>query len=248
MRLYLSEVASPTQRDIVYHRPVTGYLGARRCLLVVDDHPTQRQMLAGMLLPLGFEIREAASGSECLESVRERAPDAVLLDISMDDMDGWETARRLRGQQPPPASAAALPIIMVSANAFENRADKLAEAGAQAFVEKPVIESELLVALQRHLQLEWVADLRLPGWGTPAVTPAATAHLTDEDAATLTRLARLGHVQGLHQALDRLAAEHPGCAGRAAELRGLAERFAFGELLQALRRDLRTEDDDEEVV
>jgi CheY-like chemotaxis protein len=242
VRLYLSEVAAPAQRNVRHHRPVTGYLGTRRSLLVVDDHPTQRQMLAGMLLPLGFQIREAASGSECLESVRDNPPDAVLLDITMDGMDGWETARRLRAQAERALSVAvpgrvgggAMPIIMVSANAFENRTDKLAEAGAQAFVDKPVIESELLVALQRHLQLEWVAELPRPGWAPPAL-PAAMA-LPDDYAATLTRLARLGHAQGLQQALGQLLQAHPACAAEVASLRQLVERYAFAELLQRLQR------------
>src|SRR5690606_33097675 len=96
VRLYLSETAeAPTERGVP-QRPVTGYIGARRTLLVVDDQPTQRQMLAGLLLPLGFRLREAASGTECLQSVAEQRPDAVLLDITMDDLDGWQTARRIR--------------------------------------------------------------------------------------------------------------------------------------------------------
>ncbi|MDP0965380.1 hypothetical protein Q6264_31530, partial [Klebsiella pneumoniae] len=57
---------------------VIGYLPPRRTLLVVDDQPLQRQLLAGLLLPLGFEIREAASGRECLEIVEQSLPDLVL--------------------------------------------------------------------------------------------------------------------------------------------------------------------------
>ena len=242
VRLYLSEIAAPGPRGTpLAHRPVTGYIGPRRSLLVVDDHPTQRQMLAGLLLPLGFKIREAASGHECLESVAAELPDAVLLDISMDDMDGWETARRLRasgyGEQ-------GMPIIMVSANAFENRPEKLAEAGAQAFVDKPVIESELLTALQRLLQLEWVAELHLPpDWSEVAVNRdaeppddgAQPVLLPEEALSTLMRLARLGHAQGLRDALRELAATHAGCAGEAAALRELVERLDFDALLTRLR-------------
>ena len=241
VRLYLSEITAPPQRGpraLAQHRPVTGYLGPRRRLLVVDDHPTQRQMLAGMLLPLGFVILEAASGRECLESAAEHRPDAVLLDITMDDMDGWETARRLRTQDGGALGSTAMPIIMVSANAFENRPDKLTEAGAQAFVDKPVIESELLAALQRHLQLEWVAELRAPGWATAALPGAVNAPpaapLPAGQVEVLTRLARMGHAQGLHQALDRLVQQHPGSADAVAPLRALVERFDFAALLQRL--------------
>src|SRR5690606_13112201 len=93
VRLYLSEIPAPQARQLqqegrpglrreqLLQQPITGYLGPRRRLLVVDDQPIQRQMLAGMLLPLGFSLREAASGSEAQESVRDSCPDAVLLDI-----------------------------------------------------------------------------------------------------------------------------------------------------------------------
>ncbi len=235
VRLYLSEIAAPPPRDPAAptpHRPVTGYLGPRRTLLVVDDHPTQRQMLAGMLLPLGFQVREAGTGHECLESVLHQVPDAVLMDITMDDMDGWDTARRLRAGSL--SARPDVPIIMVSANAFENRPDKLAEAGAQAFVDKPVIESELLAALQKHLQLEWLAELRVPGWAPPEPPAPTPGALPADFVSTLTRLARLGHAQGLRQALERLATEHPDCADQARALGARVEAFDFQAVLDAL--------------
>ena len=235
VRLYLSETTEPAAPRGATHRPVTGYIGARRNLLVVDDHPTQRQMLAGMLVPLGFRIREAASGRECLESVLDEPPDAVLLDISMDDMDGWETARRIRE-----AGITELPIIMVSANAFENLPDKLVANGCQGFVDKPVIESELLAVLQHELELEWVAELALPSW-TPSALPRPV-RLPEEHARTLVRLAKLGHRQGLQLALDRLVADHPDCTAQAALLRVLVERFAWAELIDQLTRALDVTD------
>ncbi len=228
-RLYLSETAEPVGARTIRHRPVSGYIGERRSLLVVDDHPIQRQMLAGMLLPLGFRIREAASGRECLDSVIEHRPDAVLLDITMDDMDGWETARQIRA-----AGLLDLPIIMVSANVFENQSAKLAAFDCQAFVDKPVIESELLAALQRHLELEWVAELALPGWSPPPRQSHKLVPLPAVHAQTLLRLARLGHAQGLQRALDALIAEHAGYEAHASELRDLVARFEWDELVTRL--------------
>ena len=144
----------------------------------------------------------------------------------MHELDGWETARRIRAR-----GFSGMPI-MVSANAFGNRPDKLAEAGAQAFVDKPVIESELLVALQRHLQLEWVAELPHAQWAPPAL--AAAMRLPQEFASTLTRLARIGHAQGMRLALGRLVDAYPEYESMAAGLRSLADRFAFDEALQLL--------------
>ena len=237
-RLYLSETSEPGRSRVAPHRPVTGYIGERRTLLVVDDHPTQRQMLAGMLLPLGFRIREAASGRECLESVLQTAPDALLLDISMDDMDGWETARQIRAH-----GITDLPIIMVSANAFENQADKLAAAGCQGFVDKPVIESELLAVLQHHLELEWVAELAVPSWAPAEAAPmGSAASLPPERAQALLRLARLGHAQGLQRALDALAVDHGECLTEVVVLRALVARFAWEDLIGRLSAALALSD------
>jgi len=205
---------------------------------VVDDHPTQRQMLAGMLLPLGFRIHEAASGRECVESVLQSLPDALLLDISMDDMDGWETARSIRAH-----GIHDMPIIMVSANAFENQADKLAAAGCQAFVDKPVIESELLAVLQQHLELEWVAELAVPSWApTEAAPVGSSAPLPAKHAQALLRLARLGHAQGLQRSLDALAAEHRECLAEVVVLRALVARFAWEDLIERLGAVLLLDD------
>lgn len=237
-RLYLREIPAPaigvgngllSPRD---HRPVTGYLGPRLTLLVVDDQPLQRQMLAGMLMPLGFHIREAASGRECLQSVLEQAPDGVLLDVAMDDLNGWQTARAVRD-----AGFAGLPIIMVSASTFENQAEHLAAAQVQGFVDKPVVESALLDMLQRHLNLEWSTELvALPAWGIPrSAPPSAHAALPMEVTQDLIRLASLGHMQGLRAALDLALSAHPECAIEGRELHSLLARYDLDGLTSRLR-------------
>jgi len=245
VRLYLSETAEPGYARTPRHRPVSGYIGARRSLLVVDDHPTQRQMLAGMLLPLGFRVREAASGRECLESVHDKRPDAVLLDISMDDMDGWETLRQLRAH-----GFHDLPVIMVSANAFENQSDRMAESTCQGFVDKPVIESELLAVLQRHLELEWVAELAVTGW--PALPPerpaASAAAIPARHAQALLQLAQLGHARGVQRGLDALVEENPALEPQIAGMRAMAARFAWSELVEYLSTEVQRADDATEAA
>jgi hypothetical protein len=130
---------------------------------------------------------------------------------------------------------------VVSANAFENHADKIVQAGCQGFVDKPVIESELLKVLQQHLELEWVAELALPSWTAPALPHAL--QLPEEDAGTLLRLARLGHRAGLQQALDRMVEQHPACEVQATMLRVLVDRFAWNELIDELTRSLQPIDE-----
>jgi signal transduction histidine kinase/CheY-like chemotaxis protein/purine-cytosine permease-like protein len=238
VRVYLREVADPgpqAGKGGALRQPVSGYIGARRTLLVVDDQPVQRQMLAGMLVPLGFEVREAASGTECLDSLREELPSAILLDLTMDDMDGWQTATSVRA-----SGFADIPIIIVSANMFENQAERLRAAGCQAFVGKPVIESELIATLERHLGLEWLsADDALPPQADEETAPQRPRQLalSEDDRAELMRLVQMGHVRGLHTVLDRLAAASPSAAATCTWLRGMVARFELDNLRNALAED-----------
>ncbi|WP_422087147.1 ATP-binding protein [Variovorax sp.] len=240
VRVYLREVADPgpQARAGAPRQPVSGYLGARRTLLVVDDQPVQRQMLAGMLVPLGFEVREAASGTECLDSLREELPSAILLDLTMDDMDGWQTATSVRA-----SGFRDIPIIIVSANMFENQAERLRAAGCQAFVGKPVIESELIATLERHLGLEWLSpgDAQPPAADDDHAAPRPRRlDLSEDDRAELMRLVQMGHVRGLHTALDRLAAASPSAAATCTWLRGMVARFELDNLRNALAEDADT--------
>ncbi|MET3495088.1 signal transduction histidine kinase/purine-cytosine permease-like protein/DNA-binding NarL/FixJ family response regulator [Variovorax boronicumulans] len=236
VRVYLREVADPgpQARGGAARQPVSGYIGARRTLLVVDDQPVQRQMLAGMLMPLGFEVREAASGTECLDSLREELPSAILLDLTMDDMDGWQTATSVRA-----SGFESIPIIIVSANMFENQPERLRAAGCQAFVGKPVIESELIATLERHLGLEWltVSDALPPSNEEETAMRPVQLLLTEDDRAELMRLVQMGHVRGLQTALDRLAAASPAAAATCTWLRGMVTRFELDNLRNALAED-----------
>ncbi|MBU0587710.1 MAG: response regulator [Gammaproteobacteria bacterium] len=227
VRLYLREIDDPGPFADP-PRQIVGFFGQRRTLLVVDDQPVQRQMLAGMLSPLGFVVHEAASGMECIDSLSDMQPDAILLDISMDDMDGWQTAMQIRQK-----GYDTIPIIVVSANVFENQATRLKESGCQAFVGKPVLESELMEALQRHLGIEWVTSEVLP-YAASSASVGDIPKLPDDARAELIRLVRLGHVYGLHKALDRLATEDPSLSASCTQLRGFVNSLELESLLDQL--------------
>ena len=239
VRLYLPDIPGDPARLQLRGpilRPAIGYLAPRRTLLVVDDQPLQRQLLAALLVPLGFTVREAASGRECLEIVEQKPPDAVLLDITMDDLDGWQTAELLRAVRAP----AALPIIFVSANLFDHRPERIAALACQGFVGKPVIESELLDALERSLQLEWVrtntplvALESLPV--QPSEPPAPVAPLPEELREDLLRIARQGNASALRERLRSARADLPLHAAALRQLQVCADRFDFGGVTDQLR-------------
>ncbi|MGL6079824.1 ATP-binding protein [Methyloversatilis discipulorum] len=233
LRLYLPEYLSvPTQTRSM--RTVIGYEGPRMRVLLVDDDATQRHMLTGMLAPLGFDVDEAASGREALDCVARVRPDVVLLDINMDGMDGWETARRLRE-----FDGAPIPVLMVSANVFENRSELLRTAGCAGFVPKPVMESELLDQLREALDLTWHVDEPSDA-APPKAEPAADAPLAaldDEERAALLRLSRLGHVNGIATLLDAISERSEAAREDCRRLRALVDGFDLIRFTQLLQRD-----------
>ncbi len=121
-------------------------------ILITDDKPENRELLVKMLSPLGFEVREASSGTECLELVATYQPDAILIDLMMPGLDGFATIRRLWEQGELNGKIA----IAVSASVFDNTKQAALQAGFQDFIPKPIQYQELLTILQRHLRLEWI--------------------------------------------------------------------------------------------
>ena len=235
VRLYLREVQAPAEISMRNLRPIVGYLAPRRTLLVVDDQPIQRQLLASLLLPLGFSIREAASGREALEIVQRERPDAVLLDINMDDLNGWQTAQQLRSLAP-----GDLPVIFVSADPYENHPELLRSVGAQGFVNKPVIESELLDLLARSLQLEWVHEAHPAPVPKPDLQPSTMgmALLGDDLRQRIVAMARMGNASGLRQVLREVAEVDPAAADVMRSLEAYVDRFDFNALIGQIRVDI----------
>jgi CheY-like chemotaxis protein len=231
LRLAFDVVDDPGTQ-VMPPRQITGYVGTRRKLLIVDDHAVHRQMLAGMLSPLGFSLREAASGAESMDIVMEYQPDAILLDITMDDMNGWEVATKIRA-----AGLNATPIIMVSANAFENRPELLGQFLCQAFLVKPVIDSELFKTLEKFLHLEWRENEIK---STERVVPAfsTSLKLPDHILSNLLKLVRLGHVKGLVAALEKISEAEPKFSGLCTQFREMVMRFELEQVEFVLQEQL----------
>ena len=129
----------------------TGYEGTRRHLLVVDDVPANRRMLIDLLAPLGFELHEACDGEQALQQARRLPIDLVLMDNVMPVLDGLEATRRLRRTP----RVAAVPIIAISASAQSSDRAASLDAGADAFLTKPVNADELLERIGALLRLRW---------------------------------------------------------------------------------------------
>jgi signal transduction histidine kinase/purine-cytosine permease-like protein/DNA-binding NarL/FixJ family response regulator len=216
-------------------QPRRGYEGARRLLLVVDNEEADRDLLVHLLEPLGFELRTAASGHDALDLLAAGlAPDAILMDLAMPGIDGWETIRRLR--RLPHVQAK---VAVVSANAFDKGLDNDAGIRAEDFILKPLRHSELLDWLERQLGLRWL-DAR----DAPAASPPPPAQAWAWPAApaleALQQAVQIGYYRGVMNQLDQIEAAQPQCAGFAAAMRELARQFQFEAISRRLAQAQRT--------
>ena len=117
-------------------------------VLLVEDYGDARQMYAEYLEHKGYEVLQAADGSQALaHAVSDRTPNVVVLDFALPGMDGFEVARRLRTT----AKTALVPIIMFTAHDAAVLHAQARAAGCDLVVEKPVIPQELATAIEQVL-------------------------------------------------------------------------------------------------
>jgi two-component system response regulator MprA len=115
-------------------------------ILVVDDDQAVRDSLRRALVLEGYEVDLAANGTEALRILGQRAPDAVILDLQMPDIDGLEVCRRLR------SLGDMTPILMLTARgAVDDRVEGL-DAGADDYMPKPFDLAELFARLRALLR------------------------------------------------------------------------------------------------
>ena len=114
-------------------------------LLVVDDDAPVRRFLRAGLGSAGYRLVEAMSGAEALAQAATRAPDLVLLDLGLPDLDGFEVVRRLR-------EWSQVPVLVLSARGQEEDKIHALDAGADDYVTKPFSMGELLARVRVALR------------------------------------------------------------------------------------------------
>ena len=119
-------------------------------LLLVEDEPINREVALMMLEDAGFTVDTAEDGVLALDRMERQRYDLILMDMQMPNMDGLETTRRIRRL----AQGGNVPIIAMTANAFEEDRSRCLAAGMNDFISKPVNPQCLLETMGRWLQIE----------------------------------------------------------------------------------------------
>lgn len=179
-------------------------------VLVVEDEPAQREVLAYNLEAEGFAVARAENGEEALILVEEMAPDVIVLDWMMPNLSGIEVCRRLKIKP----ETRAIPIIMLSARSEEVDRVRGLETGADDYVIKPYSVIELMARVRSQLRrvrpaasgerLEY-EDIVLDATSHRVIRDDAELHLGPTEFRLLsTFMEKPGRVFSREQLLDRV--------------------------------------------
>jgi CheY-like chemotaxis protein len=117
-------------------------------ILIVEDNEMNRDMLSRRLERRGYEVIMAMDGRRGLAAARSEAPDLILMDMSLPEIDGWEVARQLKSD----TTTRNIPVIALTAHAMTSDRQKALEAGCDDYDTKPVEFQRLLAKIQAMLR------------------------------------------------------------------------------------------------
>jgi signal transduction histidine kinase/CheY-like chemotaxis protein len=168
---------------------------AGRRVLLAEDNPVNREVALEMLRTLGCAVDVAESGTEALQRLEDRPYDLVLMDCQLPGLDGYETARRFRGQESG-RGGRRTPIVALTAHALAGDRERCLEAGMDDYMAKPVTLDQLGALLRKWAGLEQALPRSAP-----------RDHVAELDRAPLENLRMLeerGGRQGLVEKVIRL--------------------------------------------
>lgn len=131
-------------------------------LLVVEDHPVNRDLLIRLLSIHGFEVQQATNGQEAIALWKAWRPHLILMDMRMPVMNGYEATRQIRQEEEklldtdPTASRTC--IIALTASAFREQRQQILNMGCDDFISKPFKREQIFEAIARHLSVRYVYD------------------------------------------------------------------------------------------
>ncbi|TEU16795.1 MAG: response regulator [Anaerolineales bacterium] len=118
-------------------------------ILIVDDTPANLKVLTSMLTAQGYQVRPAINGQLALKAIQEAAPDLILLDIVMPEIDGYEVCQRLKADE----QTRDIPVIFISARGETEDKVKAFAVGGVDYITKPFQGEEVLARINAHLTI-----------------------------------------------------------------------------------------------
>ena len=198
-------------------------------LLICDDAPDNLEVLEEILKPLGFDVLTTSNGKECIATAQQQVPDAVLLDLYMPELNGFETVRALR-EMP---ACRDTPIISVSADAFSETRNQSLAAGSSEHLAKPIKVEKLTEALGALLPLTWEYAAEFENSRFDNELEKLPAALNEQLSTALEQ----GNIRRVRE-LARQLEQDQCCPSLAHKISELAQSFELDELERLLGGEL----------
>ncbi len=202
-------------------------------ILIVDDKPTNRQLLIKLLNPLGFELQEASNGTEAVEIWETFEPHLIWMDMRMPVMDGYEATKRIKGTTKGQATA----IIAITASVLEEERAVVLSAGCDDFVRKPFREDDILTTINKHIGVRYVYQDTTPSAAHSSddaliLKPESFQTLPQEWVNNLQQALFQGDLDLLAAIIQQIRAENAQLAGAIARC---VDNFEFDKILKLIQ-------------
>lgn len=202
-------------------------------ILVADDNPENLLLLKSLLERVGFYVTEAQNGKEAVELFNRESPDLVWMDMRMPVMDGYEAVRQIRQS----SGGDTVPIIAITASAFNEQRHEIMAAGCNDMVTKPFQTHEIFEAMARFLDIEYIyvaeseaAPDRLSG---TELTSAMLAELPAELLQELREATLSLNTEAITAAIERI---EPLAPDTALGLRTLLDDLQMGRIEELIEK------------
>jgi CheY-like chemotaxis protein len=116
-------------------------------ILIVDDNPSNMKLVSFLLSNRGYEVRAASNAAEALDSIAERRPDLILMDLQMPGVDGFQLTRQLKADP----GTSAIVVVAVTAYAMKGDEARARSAGCDGYLTKPIDTRALPGIVARYL-------------------------------------------------------------------------------------------------
>ena len=120
----------------------------KKTAIIVEDSEALANMLSFLFMSRGIEVITAINGKKAMEQIKESAPDIIITDLMMPEMDGVELCKAVKND----VELKHIPIIIVSALSSEKNKDQLLSLGVDDYFQKPFQSSELIAAAEKALK------------------------------------------------------------------------------------------------
>jgi signal transduction histidine kinase/CheY-like chemotaxis protein len=128
----------------------------RNRILLAEDNPVNQKLAVRLLEKRGFEVTVAGNGRAAMDALESGTFDAILMDVQMPEMDGFETTAAIRAKEK--STGAHIPIIAMTAHALKGDQERCLAAGMDAYVSKPIRTSELFKTIEDQLSATNAVD------------------------------------------------------------------------------------------